>query len=72
MNVERLEGKWHVLKGKVRERWGKLTDNDLAKMEGHGELLVGKLQELYGLDKEMAEKELEVWLAEQGDIPPEV
>jgi uncharacterized protein YjbJ (UPF0337 family) len=67
MNVDQLEGKWHVLKGRLLEKWGKLTDNDLAIMSGHSELLVGKIQELYGLDKEAARKEFEIWLAEQDD-----
>ena len=45
MNVERLEGKWHEVKGRLKEHWGKLTDNDVTKMEGHSEMLVGKLQD---------------------------
>jgi uncharacterized protein YjbJ (UPF0337 family) len=67
MNVDQLEGKWHVVKGRIRERWGRLTNDDVERTSGHGELLLGRLQELYGLDREAAKKELEVWLAEQSD-----
>ncbi|WP_394820970.1 CsbD family protein [Pendulispora albinea] len=65
MNIDQLEGKWHVLKGGLREKWGRLTDDDIATIEGQSERLVGKLQELYGLERKAAEKELEVWLAGQ-------
>jgi uncharacterized protein YjbJ (UPF0337 family) len=65
MNTQQLEGQWHVLKGKIREKWGRLTDNDLTQLEGHSEQLVGKVQELYGLDREAAEKEIELWLLAQ-------
>jgi uncharacterized protein YjbJ (UPF0337 family) len=68
MNVELLEGKWHVLKGKVRERWGRLTDDDVERTEGQAEILLGKLEELYGLDREAAKKELEVWLTAQPEV----
>lgn len=65
MNSQQLQGQWHVIKGKLREKWGRLTDNDLAQLEGHSEQLVGKVQELYGLDREAAEKEIELWLLAQ-------
>jgi uncharacterized protein YjbJ (UPF0337 family) len=67
MNVDQLEGKWHVIRGRIRERWGRLTSDDVERMSGRGELLLGRLQELYGLDREAAQKEVEVWLAEQSD-----
>jgi uncharacterized protein YjbJ (UPF0337 family) len=54
---DRTAGTWHQLKGKVKERWGKLTDNDLLQLEGHGEQLAGKLQERYGLAREEAERQ---------------
>ncbi len=56
MNNERMSGAWHQLKGKVKEEWGKLTDDDLTQLEGHGEKLAGKLQERYGLAKDEAER----------------
>ncbi len=67
MNVDQLEGKWHVVKGKVLERWGRLTGDDLEQAQGRHEVLLGKIQELYGLDREAAKKEFEIWLADQRD-----
>ncbi len=64
MNTQQLQGRWHVLKGKVRERWGRLTDNDLTQLEGHSEQLVGKVEQLYGLERKAAEKEIELWMLE--------
>ena len=58
MNWDRIEGNWKQLKGRVRERWGKLTDSDLTAIEGKREQLVGKIQERYGIVKEEAEKQL--------------
>jgi uncharacterized protein YjbJ (UPF0337 family) len=67
MNVDQLEGKWHVVKGRVLERWGRFTRDDVERAEGRAEIILGKLQELYGLDREAAKKELELWLTEQSD-----
>lgn len=58
MNKELLEGKWSQFKGKIKEKWGKLTDDDLAKIAGKRDQLIGKIQEKYGHDKERVEKEL--------------
>lgn len=58
MNKDTFEGKWHELKGKVKEKWGKLTDDDLTKINGKREALLGKLQTHYGYAKDKAEKEL--------------
>ena len=57
MNNDRVEGAWHQLKGKVKEKWGKLTDDDLRQLEGHGEQLAGKLQARYGLARDVAEQQ---------------
>jgi uncharacterized protein YjbJ (UPF0337 family) len=57
MNDDRVTGAWHQLKGKVKEQWGKLTDDDLRQLEGHAEQLAGKLQERYGLAREEAERQ---------------
>ena len=59
MNVDQMKGSWKQLKGKVKEQWGKLTDDDLTVINGQQEQLVGKLQERYGYTKEQAEKEFE-------------
>lgn len=57
MNKDILEGKWTQAKGKLKERWGKLTDDDLKAIDGKRDRLVGKLQERYGLAKDKAEDE---------------
>ena len=61
MNKDQTEGNWKQFKGKVREKWGKLTDDDLTVVEGKRDQLVGKIQERYGYKKEEAEKELKNW-----------
>jgi uncharacterized protein YjbJ (UPF0337 family) len=58
-----LLGKWHELKGHVREQWGKLTDDDLSQLSGKTEELAGVLQQRYGYDKAKAETEINDWLS---------
>ena len=58
MNKNSLRGDWNMIKGKVKQKWGKLTDDDLMEINGQRDQLVGKLQKRYGLAKERAEKEL--------------
>ena len=55
---DQMEGKWRQLKGEVKQRWAKLTDDDFDKMSGKTEELVGKLQERYGESKEWAEEQV--------------
>ena len=62
MNPEILKGRWHQVKGEVRKRWGKLTDDDVTQIEGQAEKMIGKLQERYGYKREQAEKELNDFL----------
>nr|WP_092069203.1 CsbD family protein [Dendrosporobacter quercicolus]NSL47383.1 CsbD family protein [Dendrosporobacter quercicolus DSM 1736]SDL87538.1 Uncharacterized conserved protein YjbJ, UPF0337 family [Dendrosporobacter quercicolus] len=57
MNEDILKGKWHELKGGVKEKWGKLTDDDLTTVEGKSEKLMGLLQTKYGYTKDKAEEE---------------
>jgi uncharacterized protein YjbJ (UPF0337 family) len=64
MNWEQVEGKWDQFKGSVKEKWGKLTDDDLTMIKGRRENLVGRLKERYGLEKEAAEKEIDAWARE--------
>jgi uncharacterized protein YjbJ (UPF0337 family) len=64
MNWEQIEGRWKQLKGAVKQRWGKLTDDDLEVIAGKRDELLGKLQERYGITKEEAEKQLVQWSAE--------
>ena len=61
MNKETFEGKWNVLKGKAKEKWGKLTDDDLTKIDGKKDQLIGELQKKYGYIKEKAEEEISTW-----------
>jgi len=63
MNSDIFKGQWMQLQGKIRQQWGRLTDDDLAEINGDRELLIGKLQELYGRSREDAEKDLERWAA---------
>lgn len=58
MNTDQIEGKWHQIKGSVRARWGKLTDDDLDRIAGNRELLLGEIQERYGKSKEEAKREV--------------
>ena len=58
MDKEQFEGKWHEYKGKIKEKWGKLTDDDLTEIRGKKEALIGKIQSRYGYTKEKVEKEL--------------
>jgi uncharacterized protein YjbJ (UPF0337 family) len=59
MNWDQITGNWMQFSGKIKEKWGKLTDDDLALVQGRKEQLVGVLQERYGYLKERAEKELD-------------
>ena len=61
MNADQLEGKWKQLKGSVKEKWGKLTDDDLELIAGKRDKLIGKLQERYGIRKEEAERQADLW-----------
>lgn len=61
MNWDRLEGKWKQMQGSAKEQWGRLTDDDLTRIGGKRDQLVGKLQERYGLAKETAEKHADEW-----------
>ncbi|EIC82821.1 hypothetical protein BS639_13420 [Rouxiella silvae] len=61
MNKDQADGNWKQFKGKVKEKWGKLTDDDLTVVEGKRDQLVGKIQERYGYQKEEAEKEVKSW-----------
>ncbi|MGD1075643.1 MAG: CsbD family protein [Thermodesulfovibrionales bacterium] len=57
MNADILKGKWKEIKGEVKAKWGKLTDDDLTEIEGHEDKLVGLLQQRYGYAKDKAEQE---------------
>jgi uncharacterized protein YjbJ (UPF0337 family) len=59
MNWDQVAGKWTQFKGKVKEKWGKLTDDDLEVVAGKRDQIAGKLQQRYGYAKEQAEQELD-------------
>lgn len=61
MNKDMLKGEWHLIKGKVKERWGRFTEDDLTQIDGKREQLVGGIQKKYGLAREKAEEELAEW-----------
>jgi len=58
MNQDRIAGQWKQLKGKIKEKWGKLTDDDLTRANGDVEYLAGKVQERYGIARDEAEKQV--------------
>ena len=61
MNTDRIEGNWKQVKGKVKEQWGKLTEDDLHVIDGKVDQLNGRLQERYGLSKDEAEQQIADW-----------
>jgi len=65
MNTDQLKGKWQEMKGKVKEQWGYLTDDDITQINGNREKLEGRLRERYGYDKDRAAEEYERWHKQQ-------
>lgn len=61
MNWDIIEGNWKQAKGKIREQWGKLTDDDFDMIMGRRDQLSGKIQERYGLSKDEAERQIAAW-----------
>ncbi len=61
MNRNQIEGNWMQIKGKVKEQWGKLTDDDLDRIDGRRDQLVGRLQESYGIAQDEAERRVSDW-----------
>ena len=62
MNWDTIEGNWTQIKGKVKEQWGKLTDDDFDVIAGKRDQLTGKIQERYGIAKDEAEKQVDTWV----------
>jgi uncharacterized protein YjbJ (UPF0337 family) len=69
MNSDQFEGKWKQMKGSVKEKWGKLTDDDLDVIAGKQEQLVGKIQERYGISREEAAKQVKEWSSKSANNP---
>lgn len=61
MNRDELKGKWMQLRGRAKQQWGELTDDDLDRVEGDRDVLIGKIQERYGIAREEAAKQVERW-----------
>ncbi len=61
LNRDILEGNWKQLKGRAKQQWGKLTDDELDQIDGSAEELVGLVQKRYGYSREQAEQEIEAW-----------
>ena len=65
MNNDRMRGNWTEFKGKVKEQWGKLTDDDLDQINGRREQLEGKIQERYGIEKDRVKTDVDDWYKHQ-------
>jgi len=63
MNEDTTKGTWKQLKGKVKEQWGELTDDDLDQIDGKRDQLIGKIQERYGHAKDEVEKKVDAFFA---------
>lgn len=61
MNWDRIEGNWKQFRGKVQQKWGDLTDDDLDVIDGKRTELVGRIQEKYGKTRDEAEREVDEW-----------
>lgn len=70
MNWDIVEGSWKQFKGRVRVRWGKLTDDHLDLIAGKRIELAGKLQELYGLTKDEVEEQIQIFESQNKDYKP--
>ena len=66
MDSNRIEGSWSELKGKAKQQWGNLTDNELTQIGGKRDELIGRLQARYGYSKDKAQQEVESWLESLG------
>jgi uncharacterized protein YjbJ (UPF0337 family) len=62
---DKVTGNWKSFRGRVRQQWGKLTHDDIQVSKGKREVLVGKIQARYGIDKDKADQQVDVWLKQQ-------
>ena len=69
MNLDQVKGMWHQWKGEAKSQWGKLTDDDITRIEGNSEKLVGIVQERYGYAREQAQQEVDDFFKRQ-DVQP--
>jgi uncharacterized protein YjbJ (UPF0337 family) len=68
MNQEQVSGNWKIIKGKMKEQWGKLTDDDFKILEGNTDQLSGTLQKRYGIAKEEAERQVRDFQSRNADV----
>lgn len=61
MNWNQVQGNWKQFKGKVKEKWGELTDDELDQIAGKRDILIGQIQKKYGIAQEEAEKQVKDW-----------
>jgi uncharacterized protein YjbJ (UPF0337 family) len=59
VNIDIAQGQWRQMKGKIQEKWGKLSDDDIDQIDGKAERFCGIVQERYGLSRDQAEKEFD-------------
>jgi uncharacterized protein YjbJ (UPF0337 family) len=69
MNWDQVAGQWKQLKGTIKSKWGKFTDDDIEVLGGKKDVLIGKIQQRYGKKKDEAEKEVDEWLNNQPPMP---
>jgi len=58
---DKIAGSWKQIQGEARTQWGKLTNDDLEQIRGQREMLVGKLQQRYGIAQEEAHRQIDEW-----------
>lgn len=68
MNKDQAAGGWKEIKGKIKQQWGKLTDDDLTVLEGTSDELSGRIQKRYGIAKEEAQKQVESFRTSNRDL----
>ncbi len=70
MNWDQIQGNWKQFKGKARQQWGDLTDDELEQVGGQRDKLLGKIQEKYGFTKEEADQQIRRWETQQQQQRP--
>lgn len=68
MNWDQVAGKWKQFQGQVKQKWGKLTDDDLDQIDGDRKKLAGRIREIYGIEDEAAEKQVKQWEKDNGHL----
>jgi uncharacterized protein YjbJ (UPF0337 family) len=68
MNQDRIEGRWKQLKGRLKEQWGRLTDDDLDVIAGRRDQLLGRIQQRHGLARDEADREVSAWEQRNPDV----